>query len=186
VLVLLLLSLLPGCGDCWSDHITTDCQVAGTVQGQFSDGTTYANSAPGLGSCPSRPSLGDPYGPGPATMPEDLITELSFDARRSIGDITLVDLKLTIHSVAPGSSEIDLDDTRAAIQGYSGLQGHISIAVLSQDCSHGSYSCLIELHATLTVSAVSSFGDSVSLTAATLDVSETYARVKIMCAQVGE
>ena len=61
-----------------------------------------------------------------------------------------------------------------------------SIATLTQDCSHGSTSCLIALHATVTVAATNAFGDSISLTGATVDVSETYARQKIMCAQVGE
>jgi hypothetical protein len=122
----------------------------------------------------------------PATTPEDLKTIPMFDVRGADGSPGSVALILTIHDVALGPSETDLDDSRARIEGWTGLQGHVTIKTLSQDCSHGSHSCLLDLHATLTLSAHSSYGDTLSLTGATLDVSETYKRQKVMCVQIGE
>jgi hypothetical protein len=189
--VLLAAALLPSCGDCWSGQITTSCEVSGTLMGQRADGATYTNQPPEMAtSCPSAPSLRDPAMTGgardPVTAPADLTVALRFGVLWSDGVASNVQLQLTIHDVAFGHAEIALDDTRATLAGWNGLQGHASIAALSQDCSHGNYSCLIALHATFDVSAANAFGDSVSLTGATVDVSETYARQKIMCAQVGE
>jgi hypothetical protein len=188
--VLLAAALLPSCGDCWSGQITTTCAVTGAVSGVSADGTTYTNQAGGEASCPSAASLRDPSKTGgardPITAPADLTVALRFGVLWSNGVASSVQLELVVHDVALGPSEIALDDARATLAGWSGLQGHASIATLSQDCSHGKYSCLIALHATVTLAATNAFGDSVSLTGATVDVSETYARQKIMCAQVGE
>ena len=97
-----------------------------------------------------------------------------------------LDLPLTVRNVPLGPSEIELDDTRALIEGWSGLQGHLSISTLSEDCSHGSSYCLIELHATLALTAVGTDGSTLSLTAAVFDVQDTYSRQPTMCAVVGE
>ena len=159
--------------------------------GLRADGATYTNQPPGMAaSCPSAPSLRDPSMTGgardPITAPADLTVALRFGVLWSDGVASNVQLELVIHDVALGPAEIDLDDTRAQLAGWSGLQGHASIATLAQDCSHDKYSCLIALHGTVTLAATNAFGDSVSLTGATVDVSETYTRQKIMCAQVGE
>ncbi len=62
----------------------------------------------------------------------------------------------------------------------------MSITTLSQDCSNGRNYCLMELHATLAVSAVDAGGATLSLTGAALDVRDRYSRQPTMCAVVGE
>jgi hypothetical protein len=191
VLVLLALAWLPGCGDCWSWQITSDCQVTGTVVERFVDGRTYDNQSQGLEAvCPAGASLGSASPVenvhDQATAPADLKAIPMFDLRAADGSTGGVALILTIHDVALGPSEIDLDDTRARVEGWTGLQGHISITTLSQDCSHGSHSCALDLHATLNLSARSDYGDTLTVTGGKLDVTETYVRRQVMCVQIGE
>ena len=183
-----LLSLLSACGDCTTGVVSTECRIAGNVQVQFPDGTTTTNQAPGLdASClPWSFQFGSRR--DPIAAPQDLVAGLRFEVIRSTAPSSteLVDLELTIAEVPLGPSEIDLDDTRARLEGWSGLQGHMSITTLSQDCSNGRYNCLLELHATLAVSAVAADGGTLSLTEAALHVRDTYSRQATMCAVVGE
>ena len=125
-----------------------------------------------------------------ASTPQDLNAGLTFEVRVNDGpaagnafDITL---KLVVRDVPLGPSEIDLDDTRATIDGWSGLQGHMSITALSQDCSHGDKWCLLDLHATFSVSATGP-GGTLTLTGVALDALDTYSQWKVMCeSHIGE
>jgi hypothetical protein len=165
---LLAVSFVSGCGDCWGDGYDTDCQIVGHLQ----DGS-YDNQGPVPGQkCAARLGTWREV----VSAPQDLWIEVSFDA---------VMVALTVRDVPLGPSEIDLDDTRAAIEGWSGLQGHLSITAASQDCSNGNYECLLAMHATLSVSGNNRDGPA-SLTEATLDQRETFVRIKTMCAVLGE
>jgi hypothetical protein len=183
-----LAGLVSGCGDCLNTHITTECQVTGDLQGEWADGTTYSNEGPGLeASCPTVSYGGRSYSGGghPVSSPQDLDIGLTFDARVNAGQpaaggAVVVTLKLVVRDVAPGPSEIDLDDTRATISGWSGLQGHLSIRAISQDCSHGDNYCLLALHATLSVSAGGSDGN-LTLTGVALDALDAYRQDAVMC-----
>ena len=188
VLGMTLLSLVAGCGDCLSSNVTTECQVTGTLQGAVFRRNDLQQSGPGLAaSCPTVSYGGRTYSGGghPASSPQDLNVGLSFDARVDAGQLAAggavaVTLKLVVRDVPPGPSEIDLDDTRAAITGWSGLNGHLSITALSQDCSHGNDWCLLDLHATLSVAALGSDG-TLALTGVALAAQDTYRSDKVMC-----
>jgi hypothetical protein len=189
VILCILLASVSGCGDCYSSGVKTDCLLDGDVEGQSSDGTTYSNRQPGLAaSCPTASFGGRSFGGGVAagSSPQDLNVGLMFDTRVDTNPPSAdsLTLKLTVRSVPLGPSEIDLDDTRATISGWSGLQGHISVTALSVDCSHGEFYCLLDLHATLAVSATSLDGRTLSLTGTTLDVHDSYWREKVMCTGV--
>ena len=186
---------MAGCGDCWSEGVATDCRIAGTLQGRFADGTDFSNQAPGLdATCLPRSFMfgSQRFAGGREQVLglQDLVAGLRFDVRPTFitdgsGTVRL-DLPLTVRNAPLGPSEIDLDDSRALIEGWSGLQGHLSVITLSEDCSHGIYYCLIELHATLALTAVATDGSTVSLTAAMFDVQDTYSREPTACAVVGE
>jgi hypothetical protein len=190
-----LLSLLSGCGDCWSTFVTTRCSVAGDLEGTSADGTTYDNHSPRQeASCPTVSFGGRGYSGGarPASSPQDLNIGLIFHAPATTDPSTTtagravdVTLKMTVRDVPLGASEIDLDDTRASLAGWSGLHGHISVSDLSQNCSRGQDYCLLAVHAMFSVSASGPDG-TLSLTGVTLDAQDWYERVMTMCAVIGE
>jgi hypothetical protein len=115
---------------------------------------------------------------------------MTFDVRTT-GDaaaddtVFAVPLNLMIRDVPVGPSEIDLDETRATLEGWPDLQGHLSITALSQDCSHGAHYCLVAVDATLSASARRD-GAVLSVTGVTLTARGTYLRSKEMCAVIGE
>jgi hypothetical protein len=192
-----LLAVLPSvasCGPCWNTHVATTCGVTGDVSGTFSDGQPFDNRSSGLSAtCPTVSFGGRNYSGGalPATAPQDLNLGLTFQVRITTVPVTpgsafTLPLKLAIRSVPLGPSEFDLDDARATLEGHDGLQGHIGITELSQDCSsHGDNFCLLALHATVSVSAGGN-GGTLTLTDVVLDAQDMYARTEVMCAVIGE
>jgi hypothetical protein len=63
----------------------------------------------------------------------------------------------------------------------SGLQGHLSISSLTQNCHDACY-CPIDLRAMLSFSALEPVaGKTLSLTAADVYVHQTYANPEVMC-----
>jgi len=186
-----LLSLLSGCGDCWHTEVDTRCDVAGHLEVTSAGGPTYDNQ--GLSaSCPTLSFGGRSYSGGslPDSPPQDLNMGLMFTARETTGSATVSStvaytLKMVVRDVPPGPSEIDLDDARATLSGWSDLHGHVSISELSRDCSHGQDLCLLTLHATFAVSASSPDG-TLSLSGVTLDAQDEYVHVQTMCAVIGE
>jgi len=188
-----LLSLLSGSGDCWNTFVTTRCSVAGDLEGTSAGGTSYDNHSPNQeASCPTVSFGGRGYSGGslPDSSPQDLNMGLMFTARETTepapaGSQVAFTLKMTVRDVPLGPSEIDLDDARATLSGWSDLHGHISISELSRDCSRGQDYCLLRLHATFAVSGTSP-DSTLSLTGVTLDAQDGYERVMTMCAVIGE
>jgi hypothetical protein len=188
--MLILLGLSSGCGDCYSTGIAPDFHLTATVQGQLADGRTFDTHYTDLEAPNSSASVqfGMPaaYHSLPITFPQDMIVTMPLVVGLSDGSNYRLALQLTVRQVPSGPSEIDLDDTRAQVDGWSQVQGHLSMTTLSQDCSNGSHDCLIAMHGGLSLSATNAAGDTFSLTGGVLDLKETYYRVQIMCAQIGE
>ena len=155
--MLVLLWVSPGCGPCWSSGVTADSHLTATVQGQLADGRTFDNRDPGLEAPDSRWSLqfGMPTSSNspPIAFPQDMIVTMPFVTRFSDGENHPLTVQLTVRQVPSGPSEIDLDDTRALVDGWGSVRGHLSITTLAQDCSHGNQDCLTEMHAGFSVSA---------------------------------
>jgi hypothetical protein len=186
--VLLLVS--PGCGDCWSSGITPDFRLTATLQGQLADGRTFDTQYTDLEAPNPSASVqfGMPaaYHSRPIAFPQEMIVTMPLVVRLSDGASDRLSLQLTVREVPSGPSEIDLDDARALVDGWSNVRGHLGITKLSQDCSNGSQNCVIEMHGELSLSATNAAGDTFSMTGATFDLQETYYRVQITCAQIGE
>lgn len=190
VAIAILLWLPSGC-ECRDHGTTRSLEVTADVQGRLTDGRTFDNHEPLLAY--SNPGAGLAFGAAnalashaPIALPDDMTVDMPFLTHYADGGNHRIDLRLTVRDVPAGPSEIDLDETRAALDGWSGLQGHLSITLLAQDCGHGAYDCWLQLHATLDMSALDAAGDAISMTGAMLDAKETYYDVPTMCAQIGE
>jgi hypothetical protein len=183
--------LSSGC-ECRNHGVRRDVALTANVQGRLADGGAFDNSDPGLKSSYMGGGSAVFGTPAPSythpriAFPQDMTVEMPFLTRLATGEAHLVDLNLTVRQVSDGPSQIDLDDTRAALDGWSGVQGQVSVTTLAQDCSHGGDDCLIQLHATIELSATNAGGDTIRVTGATLDQEDTYFDEPTMCAQVGE
>jgi hypothetical protein len=156
--------------------------VSGEVQSQRAGGTIA-----GSGGLPaSNPCVTSYYAhETDPRLARDLTVVLSFRVW-SAADPTsappaFVDLRLTVHDVPEGASEIDLDDDRAEVEGWSGVGGHLSVSRLERDCSHGNLACVTTLDATFAVTATNTSGDSVTVGPATLELRERYVIQDVMC-----
>ena len=182
---------LSGC-ECRNHGGMTDFTLTANVQVQLADGRIFDNRDPGLESSYQGGGgvvFGTPdplRGDSRVAFPQDMTVTMPFLTRLTTGESHSVDLTLIVRQVAAGPSQVDLDDTRAALDGWSGLHGHVSITTLTQDCSHGASDCIIELHATIELSATSAGGDTLGISGAMLDRQDTYFDVPAMCAQIGE
>ena len=170
--------LLAGCS-CHHEEIVTDCRVAGQLTDHQADVKYVSTGLPADVTCFSDSFS---FVGSQTAASRDLTFAVRFHVRDSNAasptdqTFPFVQFKMTVHDVPLGPSEIELDDTRAQVEGCTGLQGHLTIASLSQSC-HDSIFCPIDLGATLTFAAVTTADRSMlSLTAATVDVHQAYVK----------
>jgi hypothetical protein len=176
--------LLTGCS-CHKEDIVTDCQVTGQLTDQTAN-LTYVST--GLASDVICSSDSFSFArTGELTAPRDLKLAVRFhvrDATRAAptdGTFPFVQFKLTVRDVPFGPSEIELDDTRAEVEGCNGLHGHLGITSLTPNC-HDSLYCPIDLQGTLSFSAVSlTDGSVLNLTNASVNIHQTYVKRDVMC-----
>jgi hypothetical protein len=160
-----------GCG-CNDGFVSSDCVVSGDLQVRASDGTTHDR----VGLPADNLCAFSYYG---RTTDQELVVVLSAPITTGAA-ARFVDLRLTVLDVPEGPSEIELDDTRATIDEWGDIQGHISIATLTRDRTNGPRFPLTTLHATLALSATNAAGETLTLSV-TLDLRETYGTHDIMC-----
>jgi len=175
---------LTGCS-CHQEEIVTDCRVTGELTEQTAN-LTYVST--GLAS--DVTCFSDSFSfarRGELTAPRELKLAVRFHVREATraaptdATFPFVGFELTVHDVPFGPSEIELDDTRAKIEGCNALHGHLGITALTPSC-HDSLYCPIDLEGTLTFSAVSlADGAVLDLTNASVNIHQTYVKRDVMC-----
>jgi len=176
--------LLTGCS-CHQEEIVTDCRVSGQLTDQTANvnyvSTGLASDITCFSDSFSFPQRGE------LTAPRDLKLAVRFHVREATqatptdATFPFVQFVLTVRDVPFGSSEIELDDTRAQVEGCNGLHGHLGITSLTPSC-HDSLYCPIDLQGTLSFSAVSlADGAVLNLTDASVNVHQTYVKRDVAC-----